>query len=131
MHHGVRGHGPGADVDGGTEVAATGLAGRRPLTRAATDASSPSSEAPASRRRRARPDIPEPEPPSRPTDRPAIIAMVNQKGGVGKTTSTISLGAALAGYGRRVLLVDFDPQGALSRGLGINPTSSTSRSTTC
>jgi chromosome partitioning protein len=50
-----------------------------------------------------------------------IIAMCNQKGGVGKTTSTINLGAALAECGRRVLLVDFDPQGALSVGLGINP----------
>ncbi|MDA2989224.1 MAG: ParA family protein [Actinomycetota bacterium] len=50
-----------------------------------------------------------------------IISMVNQKGGVGKTTSTVSLGAALAGYGRRVLLVDFDPQGALSVALGYNP----------
>lgn len=64
------------------------------------------------------PDFPEPAPldhhgPAR------VIAMVNQKGGVGKTTSTVSLGAALAQYGRRVLLVDFDPQGALSVALGV------------
>jgi chromosome partitioning protein len=64
--------------------------------------------------------IPDPEPLA--THGPArVIAMVNQKGGVGKTTSTVSLGAALAGYGRRVLLVDFDPQGALSVALGVNP----------
>ncbi len=50
-----------------------------------------------------------------------VIALCNQKGGVGKTTSTINLGAALAEYGRRVLLVDFDPQGALSVGLGVQP----------
>ena len=49
-----------------------------------------------------------------------IISLCNQKGGVGKTTTTISLGATLASYGRRVLAVDFDPQGALSAGLGIN-----------
>ena len=70
--------------------------------------------------RRRPPVFPDPPPVTR--HGPArVVAMCNQKGGVGKSTTAINLGAAISEFGRRVLLVDFDPQGALSVGLGINP----------
>ena len=55
-------------------------------------------------------------------DKCKVIAVTNQKGGVGKTTTTVNLGVGLAQQGKKVLLVDTDPQGSLTVSLGVkNP----------
>jgi chromosome partitioning protein len=56
-----------------------------------------------------------------PADQPRVVALINQKGGVGKTTTTVNLGAALARQGKRVLMIDLDPQAHLTLHMGLDP----------
>ncbi len=97
-----------------------------PATDGMPPSAAPAAEAvaPTSTHQSSKPPAPPSPPALLPTHRavgPRVIAMLNQKGGVGKTTSTVNLGAALAEAGQRVCLIDLDPQAHLTYHLGVDP----------